>query len=77
GEIEVSLAKLFADLLQLPNVSATQDFFTLGGHSLLAMRLAAQVRKQLDYPLTVGHVMVNATVEKLAQLIQQNPEQQN
>ncbi|SEQ07580.1 enterobactin synthetase component F [Rosenbergiella nectarea] len=74
GALEVQLAALFADLLQLPQVAANQDFFALGGHSLLAMRLAAQIRKQMDYPLTVGHVMVNATVEKLAQIIQQSPE---
>ena len=74
GALEVQLAALFTELLQIPQVGANQDFFALGGHSLLAMRLAAQIRKQMDYPLTVGHVMVNATVEKLAQIIQQSPE---
>lgn len=74
GELETQLAALFADLLQQPKVAANQDFFALGGHSLLAMRLAAQIRKQLGYPLTVGHIMVNSTVEKLAKIIQQNPE---
>ncbi|MBT0724619.1 amino acid adenylation domain-containing protein [Rosenbergiella sp. S61] len=77
GQLEIQLAALFADLLQLPHVAANQDFFALGGHSLLAMRLAAQIRKQTNYPLTVGHVMVNATVEKLAQIIQQSLEQVN
>lgn len=74
GVVEVQLATLFANLLQLPQVGANQDFFALGGHSLLAMRLAALIRKQMAYPLTVGHIMVNSTVEKLAQIIQQNPE---
>lgn len=75
--IETQLARWFADLLQLPEVGATDDFFALGGHSLLAMRLAAQVRKQLHFPLTVGHVMVASSVEQLAKVIQQAPEQSN
>ncbi|PWC13246.1 non-ribosomal peptide synthetase [Brenneria roseae subsp. americana] len=67
--LETQLAGLFSRLLERDNVNATDDFFALGGHSLLAMRLAAELRRALDKPVSVGQLMVASTVEKLAQLL--------
>ncbi|MCL2897941.1 non-ribosomal peptide synthetase [Brenneria tiliae] len=67
--LETRLAELFARLLERDGVNATDDFFALGGHSLLAMRLAAELRRELDKPVSVGQLMVASTVEKLAQLL--------
>ncbi|MBJ7222349.1 MULTISPECIES: non-ribosomal peptide synthetase [unclassified Brenneria] len=67
--LETQLAGLFARLLERDDVNATDDFFALGGHSLLAMRLAAELRRELDKPVSVGQLMVASSVEKLAQLL--------
>ncbi|MGK3143125.1 enterobactin synthase subunit F [Pantoea sp. C2G6] len=67
--LETTLAQAFAVLLERESVSAQDDFFALGGHSLLAMRLAAQLRRTLNQPVSVGQIMVAATVEKLARLL--------
>ena len=67
--LETTLANAFARLLEREQVSAEDDFFALGGHSLLAMRLAAQLRRELQQPVSVGQIMVAASVEKLARLL--------
>jgi amino acid adenylation domain-containing protein/non-ribosomal peptide synthase protein (TIGR01720 family) len=66
--LETALAKLFSKVLGCDEVSAEDDFFALGGHSLLAMQLSAEIRKNLDIPVSVGQIMVSPSVEKLALL---------
>ena len=43
GEIETTVAELWADLLQVPSVRRGDNFFALGGDSLLATRLLARL----------------------------------
>ncbi|MBD2795997.1 amino acid adenylation domain-containing protein [Xenorhabdus sp. 18] len=67
--LESQLAKLFADVLERDIVWADDDFFALGGHSLLAMRLAADIYRHLNHHVSVGHIMVARSVEKLSALL--------
>ncbi|CNG86833.1 non-ribosomal peptide synthetase [Yersinia kristensenii] len=69
--LESLIAGLFAHLLGVESVSADDDFFALGGHSLLAMRLAADLRRELQQPVAVGQVMVASTVAALAAALSQ------
>ncbi|WP_226665174.1 non-ribosomal peptide synthetase [Microbulbifer aggregans] len=64
--VESRLADIFARLLQREQVFADDDFFALGGHSLLAMRLAAEVRRELQRPVSVGQIITAPTVAQLA-----------
>lgn len=65
--LEQRLAAIFAQVLGLPQVMAEDDFFALGGHSLLAMRLAAEIRRSLRRPVTVGQIMLAPSVARLAE----------
>ncbi|SHG09611.1 non-ribosomal peptide synthetase [Vibrio gazogenes] len=67
--LEAQLVAIFADVLGIDTLSAEDDFFALGGHSLMAMKLAADVRRVLNVPVSVGQIMVHPTVEKLALLL--------
>jgi len=67
--LEKAVAEAFAGLLGADVHSVDDDFFALGGHSLLAMRLAAELRRTLGRPLTVGQIMVASTVRQLAETL--------
>ncbi|MFP2930484.1 amino acid adenylation domain-containing protein, partial [Pyxidicoccus sp. 3LG] len=45
--LEELLAEAFAEVLRVPRVSVTDNFFSLGGHSLLATQVISRVRKGL------------------------------
>lgn len=69
SEEEIRIAAIFKDLLGLQDVGADEDFFAIGGHSLLAMKLAARVRREFDVKITVGQIIAQPTIEKLAEHI--------
>lgn len=45
--LELRLAEIWAEVLDVDRVGAEDDFFELGGHSLLAGRLVAEVERRL------------------------------
>ncbi|MEU1981377.1 amino acid adenylation domain-containing protein [Nocardia sp. NPDC019395] len=62
---EQVMARLFAEVLQLENVSADSNFFTLGGDSIVSMRLVAHA-KTAGLILTPRDVFEGKTVAALA-----------
>jgi acyl carrier protein len=63
--LEVELAALMADLLQVEAVGLTANFFELGGHSLKAMQLIARVRERFGVELSVRTLFEHPTVAGL------------
>lgn len=64
--VEITLARMWAELLQVPRVGIKDDFFDLGGHSLLAVRLGTMVEKEWGQRLKVADVLRYSTIEALA-----------
>ncbi len=71
GETEPALAAMFAELLGVERIGATDDFFSLGGHSLLATRLVSMIHEQLGYSIGVNEVFDHPTVRSLAERLSQ------
>ncbi|OKK08052.1 non-ribosomal peptide synthetase [Streptomyces sp. CB03234] len=63
---ERTLAELLADMLGIPDVGVTDDFFVLGGNSLLAMRLISKVNERFAVDLPLSDFLIAPTVERLA-----------
>ncbi|RVX39027.1 amino acid adenylation domain-containing protein [Nonomuraea polychroma] len=68
---EQTAAAVWAELLGVPEVGATDDFFELGGHSLLAMRVVARLRQVApERTVTVLDLFKHRTVRELAALLE-------
>nr|WP_036774510.1 non-ribosomal peptide synthetase [Photorhabdus australis] len=53
GEIEIALAAIWCELLEIEQIGRNDDFFALGGHSLLAVRVMNRVADfGVQLPLT-------------------------
>src|SRR5215213_7701127 len=69
--VEEIVAGIWCEVLKLPSVGRTSNFFNLGGHSLLVTQVLARVREYLKVELPVRSLFEAATVEQFAQLIQE------
>lgn len=68
GELEKQLCDIFANILQVERVGATDDFFELGGTSLVVTRLIIDVDK-IGHHLAYGDVFDNPTPRQIAALL--------
>ncbi|MDT3313478.1 amino acid adenylation domain-containing protein [Pseudomonas sp. rhizo66] len=72
GEVEITLARLWAELLNVERVGRQDHFFELGGHSLLAVSLIgrlrqegmeADVRSLFEHPTLAGYAAITERME--------------
>ncbi|HEV2583249.1 MAG TPA: amino acid adenylation domain-containing protein, partial [Ktedonobacteraceae bacterium] len=68
GEIEQTLATLWAELLGIERISRHDNFFELGGHSLLAVQLMERLRR-LGLGAEVRTLFATPTLAELAAIL--------
>ncbi|KVM83939.1 hypothetical protein WT05_18155 [Burkholderia stagnalis] len=66
GEIELTLAALWTDLLGVERIGRHDNFFALGGHSLIAARLLARIRETFGREVSIRALFEAPTVAQLA-----------
>ncbi len=64
---ELTIARLFAEVLELPAAGRHDSFFELGGHSLLAVELALRLREELKADIPLVALFQHPTAAGLAQ----------
>jgi len=69
---EHTLAKIWADVLDIEQVGIEDNFFDLGGHSLLTMRLCHQIEKTFGKRLPLAAILQAPTVAQLAAILGQD-----
>ncbi|GAB3488159.1 non-ribosomal peptide synthase/polyketide synthase [Amycolatopsis cihanbeyliensis] len=67
--LEVQLAAIWSDVLDIASPGIDDDFFDLGGHSLLAVRLMSAVRDRLDYPVSLDLLFRAPTITRMAEAL--------
>jgi amino acid adenylation domain-containing protein len=65
-QIESTLAKIWAEVLNVERVGIYDNFFDLGGDSFSSVRLVKEIHKQLDKELPLSTLFLNPTIESLA-----------
>lgn len=62
---ETLVQDIWQKILKLEMVSVEGNFFEMGGHSLLAVRIANEIRDQLDVECTIRNLFEFQTIRKL------------
>ncbi len=68
--IEEMLSTLWAEVLGVQRVGATDDFFELGGHSLLATQLLSRVRDTFQVDVPLRHIFEQPRLAEFATVLQ-------
>jgi thioesterase domain-containing protein len=53
GPAETAMARLWADILKLPQVGVTDNFFELGGNSILSLKVVARLRQDKSFGIEI------------------------
>ncbi len=72
GEIEETLAEIWCEILERPQVGRHDNFFSIGGHSILAIRVITILREMLEQTVQVKIIFENPTIETLAKFLEVN-----
>ncbi|MFT3815684.1 MAG: amino acid adenylation domain-containing protein [Acidovorax sp.] len=69
GEVEETLAAVWAEVLGVERVGRHDDLFELGGHSLTAVKIVSRIQQLMQRTITVRSVFQNRTLKEQAELI--------
>jgi amino acid adenylation domain-containing protein len=68
--VEIRIAGILADLLNVNRIGLDDNFFLLGGHSLLGAQLILRIRERFGVDLSMRHLFEAQTLAKLAQQVE-------
>jgi amino acid adenylation domain-containing protein len=68
---ELRLATIWAELLHVDSIRATDNFFDLGGHSLMLLKLVRMVNREFGVDLPLAKLFQAPTIAKLAVAVQE------
>ena len=71
GEVERTLAAIWADVLKRDQVGRGDNFFKLGGHSLMAMRIVAHTSAIFRVEIPVRSIFENPTIRSFGESIRE------
>jgi amino acid adenylation domain-containing protein/non-ribosomal peptide synthase protein (TIGR01720 family) len=70
GELEIELAQIWRQVLQVSRVDRENSFFELGGHSLLATQIVSQIRQRLGLSVSLRSLFEHPRIEDFAAQVQ-------
>jgi amino acid adenylation domain-containing protein len=66
GEIERTVAEIWADVLKVERPGVSQNFFDLGGHSLLLLKVLSKLKEEFDRPVAIVDLFRYPTIRSLS-----------
>jgi amino acid adenylation domain-containing protein len=69
--LELQLAQIWEDILNISRASVMDKFFEIGGNSILAVRLMRRIEKQFGKELPLAMLFQAPTIEQLASVLSQ------
>lgn len=65
-EVEIQLAALWEEVLEIDKIGLLDDFFKIGGHSLKATYLITRIKAEFNVKLDLISIFNNATLEEMS-----------
>ena len=72
GDTEQTIATVWKEVLNLPQVGTRDNFFDLGGHSLLAVQVHRKLRDVLQRDLSITDIFRFPTIQSLSAYLSQD-----
>ncbi|MCL6573195.1 MAG: AMP-binding protein [Bacillus sp. (in: Bacteria)] len=69
---EITISRIWEEVLEVENISIDEDFFNLGGNSIQVMRILARIQENTGILLTFEEFFNNFTIAELSLLVQQH-----
>ncbi|MEH6309225.1 amino acid adenylation domain-containing protein, partial [Olivibacter sp. CPCC 100613] len=69
NKVEISLIKIWSEILCIQKMGVYDNFFSLGGHSLAAIRIISAIRKELRTEISIKDLFGYPTVKQLSDKI--------
>ncbi|MET9411990.1 amino acid adenylation domain-containing protein [Streptomyces sp. NPDC002935] len=66
---EITLARMWTEILGISQVGIRDNFFDVGGHSLLAVRLSSAIRAEWDVEVPISVMLRQGTIAELAAIV--------
>jgi amino acid adenylation domain-containing protein len=73
SQLEVTIARVWRDVLGLDEVGVDDNFFDLGGHSLMVVRVQTRLRGILDRDIPIVEMFQYPTIRTMATHLSQAP----
>ncbi|WP_040496710.1 non-ribosomal peptide synthetase, partial [Fulvivirga imtechensis] len=72
GELELTIAKIWKDVLGVSEIGVHNNFFDLGGNSIKAIQIISRLQKEQNVKIEVRDLFINPTLAKLSEVIEQS-----
>jgi amino acid adenylation domain-containing protein len=73
---EQTLMEIWINILEMTDISVTDNFFDLGGHSLKAAALVTAIYERFDVDISIAEIFAAPTIQQLSDLISQHENSQ-
>lgn len=73
-DLEIRIARLWSDILNIDEIGTQDDYFDLGGDSLMATNLFLEIEQAFGLHLATSEILEHPTVAKLAALLASRPQ---
>jgi amino acid adenylation domain-containing protein len=72
GDLEVSMEKIWMEVLKVERVSRSESFFNIGGSSLKGIKIISKIYKECNILIKLPDLFGNPTIKQLAMLLKKS-----
>jgi amino acid adenylation domain-containing protein len=72
SDIQKNIAQIWSELLRIPKIGKSDNFFEMGGTSLLAQKTVSNLRQHFNYEIPIIKLYQHPTISELSQFLEPN-----